>query len=637
MGKKYSDGKNYKVVAFILACFSAEAQKELIKIVTKKSREHHCKVVFFSTLSTYYEMDPDEGEIRIFDMVQVEKYDAVVLMSETFKVEDGQAELVRRATEAGVPVIAVDHYVKGCINITFDYKEAFREIVKHMVEVHGYRDLSFMGGGPDNSFSNDLLEAYKEVLEQNKISFDPARVYHGYFWEKPTVAAMDKMLQENPVLPRAIICANDTMALTVCEYLRQRGFRVPEDVAVSGFDGLEAGIYHKPQLLTSVYDSALFSDELFRLINSGFCINKEQNLKVAAYNRMQIGGSCGCQGIEGADAAAKIIQIKSELYHQMEYQTLLGKMVAGYGNDDGMEIVQKVIPNRLKKINYTDFWLCSGKRLLVSDYPFGISPIRSKNFGPVCHTIHFKNQDNGEKINYIEQEQNGNLIPNMEEYLEADVPLLVITIPAKEAQDVYAVISMENEQFWYMGCASFVLHLRFLLDMQYSKKLLMQLYRTDALTGVLNRNGFYDMVNQMLQNSIVRELTIISLDMCDFKKINDTYGHAEGDEALKAVGTILKDSIERREIAARIGGDEFLIALFGNNQKTRSLELVEELNKKTEAFNSNCNKGYKLIFSIGVHTEEMEEHSLDYFLQKADKKMYEHKNEQKQNKLSVLK
>lgn len=102
------------------------------------------------------------------------------------------------------------------------------------------------------------------------------------------------------------------------------------------------------------------------------------------------------------------------------------------------------------------------------------------------------------------------------------------------------------------------------------------------------------------------------------------------------MGAILKDSIDKQEIAARIGGDEFIIALFGKNQKKRSRELIEELNRKTEQFNLSNSKGYKLIFSIGVHTEEMDEHSLDYFLQKADKKMYEHKREQKQNQINAL-
>ncbi len=628
MGKKYSDGKEYKVIAFVHACFSAEDQRELIKKITQKSMEHKCKVVFFSTLTSFYEDNLDAGELRIYDTIAVERFDAIVLMSETFKAEDGQKALVQRAAAAGVPVIAVDHHVDGCINISFDYQEAFREIVKHMVEFHGYRRINFMAGMPNNSFSEERLEVFKQVLQENRIEFNPKCVYYGHFWEVPTAEAMQKMLEDNPILPEAIVCANDTMALTVCDYLNRRGYRVPEDVAVSGFDGLEAGLYHQPQLLTSVYDVDAFADALFTLINDENCVAGERELKVSAYNPIQIGGSCGCKGIDGADAAAKIIQIKSDMNEQMEYQTNLGRMVANYGEGEGMEIIQKGIPEQLSRINYYDFWLCSEKRMLIADYPQYSSKKPEENNG-IYNVIHYEKKREKVSINYVEHMPLDNLVPEAEKQLESMHPLLVVSLPTQEDPDAYVVISMDTERFWYTAYASFIFHLRFLLDMQRSKKMLMQVYRIDALTGVLNRNGFYAMMAQVMEFSNIRQITVISLDMCEFKKINDTYGHAEGDEALKTVGAILKESITSREIAARTGGDEFLVILFNDNQKQRTEEIVASIQEKAEEFNKKNSRDYKLIFSIGVFSEAIGEHSLDYFLREADKKMYAHKKEQK--------
>lgn len=631
MGKKYSEGKDYKVIAFVHACFSKDDQRDLVKQIAKKSLEHNCKVVFFSTLTNFYEEDLDSGEIRIFDTVAVEKFDAIVLMAETFKVEDGQKKLVQRATAAGVPVIAVDHHVDGCINISFDYKEAFREIVKHMVEYHGYRNINFMAGMPNNSFSDERLNVFKQVLEENQIPFDPKCVYYGHFWEVPTIEAMKKMLENQPTLPEAIVCANDTMALTVCNYLRQRGYRVPEDVAVSGFDGLEAGQYHQPKLLTSIYDGDAFADALFNLIKDESLTVGEKELKVAAYNQIQIGGSCGCTGIAGADAAAKIIQIKSDMNEQMEYQTNLGRMVANYGDGEGMEIIQRVIPSQLTRMHYFDFWFCSEKRMLIADYPKYASK-KQEDSAELYNVIHYEKVLDDVSIDYIERMPLPELVPDLDKQLELEHSLLVVTMPTQEDPNAYVVISMNADHFWYTAYASFLFHLRFLLDMQRSKKMIMQVYRTDALTGVLNRNGFYAMMKQITEYSRVKELTVISLDMCGFKQINDTYGHAEGDEALKTVGTIIQESVTQREIAARTGGDEFLIVLFRENQKARTEEIIASINEKADAFNQKNENRYKLIFSIGVCSEEMGDHSLDYFLREADKKMYEHKKEQKMSR-----
>lgn len=627
VGKKYSDNKDYKVVAFVHARFALEDQQELIKTMTKKSAEHNCKVVFFSTLTNFYKKDLDASELRIFDTVPVEKFDAIVFMAETFKSEEGQKRFIQRATAAGVPVIAVDHYVPGCINISFDYKNAFREIVKHMVEFHGYRNINFMAGLPNNSFSDERIEVFKEVLVENQIPFQPNCVYYGHFWEVPTVKAMDQMLEGQAELPEAIICANDTMALTVCDYLNKKGIRVPEDVAVSGFDGLEVGKYHQPQLLTSVYDEAAFADALFQLINSPVCMPGERDYTVSAYNRMQIGGSCGCKGIDALDASAKIIQIKSDMNEQMEYQINLGRMVANYGDGEGMEIIQKVIPDQLKYMHYHDFWLCSEKRILIVDYP-NYSDIKQEISG-VYNAIHYEKNEETITIDYTEHMNGEELIPELEKHLEAGEPLLVVAVPTQEDPNAYAVISMETEHFWYAAYSGFIFHLRFLLDMQRSKKMLMQMYRTDALTGILNRNGFYVMMSQVMEFSNVKELTVISLDMCKFKEINDTYGHAEGDVALKNVGEIIRASISNREIAARTGGDEFVIILFRGNQKERTEEIISSINEKAEAFNATNKKDYKLIFSIGVCAETLGDHSLDYFLREADQKMYAHKKEQK--------
>jgi len=628
MGKKYSDGKGYKVIAFVHARFSAEDQQELIKTITKKGTEYSCKVVFFSTLTSFYEDEMDSGEIRIFDTIPVEKFDAVVLMAETFKTEEGQCAFVQRATTAGVPVIAVDHYVPGSININFDYAEAFRKIVKHMVEFHGYRKLNFMAGVPNNSFSEERYNVFKEVLAENNIPFPADNIYYGHFWEGPTEEAMYKMLDIDNKLPEAIVCANDTMALTVCSCLKKRGIRVPEDVAVSGFDGLEAGRYHQPQLLTSVYDVTAFGDALFKLVNSEDCVVGEKSVPVSAYSQIQIGGSCGCTGIDGVDAAAKIIQIKSDMNGQMKYLINLGEMVANYGESEGMEIVQKAIPEQMKSMNYLDFWFCSEKRLLIVDF---INALAVPQHGEY-NAIYYKKNKKAVDISYMEHVSKEQLVPDIEKYLESEHPLLVVTVPNQEDPNAYAVVRIDVDKFWYTAYSNFIFHLRFLLDMQCSKKRLLAMYRTDDLTGVLNRNGFYAMLEKMLLFSKVTELTVISLDMCDFKQINDTYGHAEGDEALRVVGRILRESVIQREFVARIGGDEFVIVLFREKQKQRIEEIISFINQKAEEFNKNNDKNYKLVFSIGVCSEPFENQSLDYFLRKADQNMYAHKKEQKQGR-----
>ena len=168
MGKKYSEGKEYKVIAFVLSCFSNDEQVRIIKKVAEECKNYKCKVVFFSTITDFFFDDQiDAGEKNIFKLVAVDRFDAIVLMSESFKQERDQLALVKRANKAGVPVFTIDKSFEGCINLTFDYGECFKEIVEHMVEYHDFKNICFMGGIPGNSYSEERLKVYREVLEKN--------------------------------------------------------------------------------------------------------------------------------------------------------------------------------------------------------------------------------------------------------------------------------------------------------------------------------------------------------------------------------------------------------------------------------------------------------------------------------------
>ncbi len=633
MNEKYSAGKDYKIIAMIVACFSMELQQEMIQRMTAKAKENNCRVIFFSTLSDGNTDNKSEYiEENIFDLVAVERFDAIVLMAESFKNTEDQITFVKRAKKAGTPVFTVDHPLEGCINISFDYQNAFCGIVRHMVEHHGYRRIKFMSGIPNNTFSEERLNAYKHVLLENGMTFDPKDVYYGYFWENPTKDAMKQMLEECQELPEAIICANDMMAIAVCSFLKEKGYRVPEDIAVSGFDGVDTEKYHTPRLLTSRFEPNAFFDQLFIMINDPGLKAEEKEIRLADCHKIQIGGSCGCPKLESLDATAKIVEMQSKMYEQMEYQRSQGSMVATYGNAEGMDIIQTVIPLQLKNMSYYDFWFCSKERVLIADYPSYAKSAEETKKEEVVNSIYYANYGDKTDIKYIERIPRTDLIADLPLHTESEHPLLVVSVPIRNDRSSYAVIKIDAAWFWFTAYSSFIFHFRFLLELQNSKRKLMHVYNTDSLTGLYNRGGFYRKMEQVLEYAKVDQITVISLDMCKFKQINDTYGHAEGDIALGKVGEIIRSSITNREIAARIGGDEFLIALFredAETQKKQAEDIVSKLNQYADQFNEQNEKDYQLIFSVGICTECVTGHSLDYFLTIADQRMYEHKYRQK--------
>ncbi|MEX2125620.1 MAG: diguanylate cyclase [Woeseia sp.] len=94
-----------------------------------------------------------------------------------------------------------------------------------------------------------------------------------------------------------------------------------------------------------------------------------------------------------------------------------------------------------------------------------------------------------------------------------------------------------------------------------------QLARTDSLTGLLNRAGFFERADIVVHaaSRYGNAIAIAYIDLDGFKKINDTQGHSRGDEALKAVGRLLARSSRESDVVARLGGDEFVVLLPDTN------------------------------------------------------------------------
>lgn len=632
MGKRYSEGKDYKVIGFIFACFSNDEQLRIMKKVASQCRKHKCRVIFYSTLTDFYFHDlNDAGEKKIFDAVAVERFDALVLMSESFKQDEEQTAMVQRARAAGVPVITVDKPIQDSVNLAFDYGDCFRDVVRHMLTYHGYRTVNFMGGMPGNSFSEERLTVFKEVLAENQIPFDPRRVYYGYFWAEPTKIAMDQMLADGLEGVEAIICANDAMAINVSNRLQQEGYRVPEDIAVCGYDGIDMEKYCRPRLTTGVSDIDEFIRLMFEIVET-YQPEDYVEKRIPIYNRLQIGESCGCRGCETMHVASEMIELKSQLHQEIKFQTDMSQMVANYGNEESITRLLHGVAEYMTPLRYEDFWFCANEGVLdEGEHADREESPEGENYSRELQVLHYHNGKEGTQIQYRERLAFGELIPERDIQLATRDYLLVLTMHMKGKTAGYAVAAFDKESFWYTAYASFLTGFRYLLEMQSSQRKLMQVYMRDSLTGLYNRNGFYQKITSTMEASGELDMSIISLDMDGLKYINDTYGHAEGDEALKALAVIIRHSIDR-EIAARIGGDEFLIAFAGTDTESRAEQIVGAIKAGIRAYNGEKAKPYELHASIGAYTNRLRNHTLDHFLKQADDLMYARKYIHKKQK-----
>jgi len=154
-----------------------------------------------------------------------------------------------------------------------------------------------------------------------------------------------------------------------------------------------------------------------------------------------------------------------------------------------------------------------------------------------------------------------------------------------------------------------------------AEKLLEFMSITDRLTGIYNRGRFEHILGTWMKNMRHNPFCLLLFDIDDFKKVNDRFGHAVGDQVLIETTEIISANIRDEDIFARWGGEEFVI-LFGNTGLERSTELAERLRKAVEA--NPCAGIEKITISIGI-AENQQGETITDFVNRADGKMYDAK------------
>jgi len=149
---------------------------------------------------------------------------------------------------------------------------------------------------------------------------------------------------------------------------------------------------------------------------------------------------------------------------------------------------------------------------------------------------------------------------------------------------------------------------------------------TDTLTGLLNRRGLFE-VAEVLFSRISHDrgrLAVMFADMDKFKNVNDRYGHAFGDQVLMEIGDILRDSVRGADVAARYGGDEFVIIL-SDTQIDEAEQIARRIQERVQVCAQN--RGLDFSLTIGLGEAPAHGHSLDAILKCVDMALYQSKAE----------
>lgn len=165
-------------------------------------------------------------------------------------------------------------------------------------------------------------------------------------------------------------------------------------------------------------------------------------------------------------------------------------------------------------------------------------------------------------------------------------------------------------------------------SLQYQKKQLSIMSRTDYLTGLLNRSA----LNEIMENFIIDQVVdlphnvVALVDVDGFKQINDRFGHTAGDEILQKITNIMRSCIRANDTIGRYGGDEFCVIL-RNVTRVEALQIFERMRARADAARlMNGNEAVAVgTLSIGAAFYHPLSNSVAKWIDRADRAMYEAK------------
>ncbi|HVT65914.1 MAG TPA: sensor domain-containing diguanylate cyclase [Mycobacteriales bacterium] len=152
---------------------------------------------------------------------------------------------------------------------------------------------------------------------------------------------------------------------------------------------------------------------------------------------------------------------------------------------------------------------------------------------------------------------------------------------------------------------------------------------TDALTGLANRDEFLRRLGGLLHGSPQRSVTVCFIDLDGFKELNDTAGHAAGDEALRSAAAAMSETVRDGDLVARIGGDEFVVACIGLRARMVDV-LVERLEDAIVTATAGQLRGASIGYAVSTAAD-----TVDSLLERADAAMYDVKRKRRSGRVSA--
>lgn len=627
-------------------------QGKILEGIYSKAAEFNYDVLVFTTFVKANHLNEGylRSEANIYNLINFDLLDGVILLTLSFKYHSDNLiyNRIKKLLDekCHCPVVTVDETMDDYEFVKTDDEKAFEEITSHVVGTHGCRNVYLLAGDGKSESSRNRVKGFRSSLEKHGMVPDESKIFYGPFWYSLGEEIAVKIADGELEMPDAVVAASDYIALGFIHEATKSGIRVPEDVIVTGFDGVIESRSNEITLTSIIPPLGETGAEAVVKIAEKLENRKITHIPQSA-GKLVCGMSCGCRVSnagrrerddygyyapystpeidmrkflesymnEALTATASLdeclIQIMKHAYlvdRSVEYglctcenweadsddDSALYGMDAGYTEQMKIsmyrcvpEIFDEWKNGHVRPDPYNGKWFSS-----VDMFPKIYEPKRKIPAVFYFTPVHF----NGRRIGYsVIRFRIGDAVVNF----------------------IY--------QLWsrYVNNA---------LEMMRVRKLLFSKSVRDAMTGLYNRNSLEGHIQSVLEKSRKNgtEVYVEFVDMNSLKYINDEFGHDAGDEAITAVAGVISSVCIDGSVCIRLGGDEFIIIGHAENGQASIDSKTRGIEERLRYLNAESKTPYPVTVSFGSCSRKAEStDDISQMIKEADERMYEYKVEYK--------
>ncbi len=577
----------HKRIGIIAGKVYRDINKQLLCGILEQAFSAGFSANVFTLTEEYYDTRIDKAEYNILKVINFSLLDGIIYLPHTFASAACRELVYQFLTEkASIPVVCADAEESAFISLWYDERKEARDIVRHLINEHDCRRIYYLTGPENMRISQERLAGYKDAMDEAGLEYTDENIMFGDFWLHSGKKLAEELIDGVRPMPDAVACANDCMAISLCDSLMENGISIPDDICIVGYDGTTAAVFHVPSITT-------YKSPWKQLGAKTMCtLYKELTGNVLPELSLEEGGiasgeSCGCSSVnitglvnslnyekvEGdyQDSSLSTTLLSSRSYKEFVHSLyVMDKLFLEFGDRENM---------------YYCLCLCEDwNKNRINIYE---SAYRTEGYSDKMYAT-----DTIDKHTVFPLE---NMIP---EHIRSDEPSVTYFTPCHFLDRCFGYNTLtyfgkaDTFELRYMRfCREISNALAFLVMQDTLKSLAFNNHISksrDLLTGLYNLEGFPVMWQDITDDAMLYgdNVFMLAVYLGGLRTIEETSGSLERDKFLVSFSEILMKCCSGREKLLRIGNNDFAIigACKGDTEIYKTI--AQEIEKRFDEMNT---------------------------------------------------